>query len=220
MTTLDGPRTGLVPGAAKQLVVLLHGYGANGEDLLGLGEAWRGLLPEAAFVAPNAPEGLPGPSMHGSYQWFPITLRDPSEFRRGVLAAAPLLDRFLDAEHTRYRLDESRLALVGFSQGTMMALHVGLRRSRPPVAIIGYSGRIAAADLLPAELKVRPPVLLVHGDQDELIPVAALHDTREILAKTGLSVEWHVSRGLGHGIDEQGLAIGGRFLAARFKENR
>src|SRR5262245_33664910 len=120
---LDGPR--IEPGGRRPsaLVVLLHGYGANGDDLIALGEGWRGMLPDAAFVAPNAPQTIPG--MYGGLQWSGLTMRDPGEYWRGVVAARPLLDGFLDAELARYRLDADRLALVGFSQGTMMALHVG-----------------------------------------------------------------------------------------------
>ena len=127
MNKLDGPRLEPRGTAPTSLVVLLHGYGANGDDLIALGDGWRRWLPEAVFVAPNAPEAIPG--MHGGLQWFPLTLRDPSEYWRGVVAAQPAVDRFLDAELARYRLPADRLVLVGFSQGTMMALHVGLRRA-------------------------------------------------------------------------------------------
>ena len=197
---LDGPR--IEPGGAPTaLVVLLHGYGANGDDLIALGEGWRRQLPQAVFVAPNAPEEIPG--MPGALQWFPLTLRDPGERWRGVVAARPGLDRFLDAELARYGLGDDRLVLVGFSQGTMLALHVGLRRSAAPAAIVGYSGLLAGPEHL-GEVTVRPPVLLIHGAEDDLIPVDALHIAREQLAQAGVGVEWHVREGLGHGIDPVG----------------
>ena len=164
---LDGPR--LAPqsgGPARQLVVLLHGYGADGNDLIEIGRAWQGLLPHCAFVSPHAPAAL---------------------------------------------------VLVGFSQGTMMALHVGLRRQTAPRAIVGYSGLLvepppAQAEKFLAEIRSHPPVLLVHGDRDELIPVQALFHAANGLATLGLTVAWHVSAGIGHGIDQDGLRYGGEFI--------
>jgi phospholipase/carboxylesterase len=209
MPHLDGPRIE-PPGAATALVVLLHGYGANGDDLIGLAEGWRDRLPEAAFVAPNAPQEIPG--MPGALQWFPLTLRDASERWRGVVAARPGLDRSLDAELARYRLPADRLVLAGFSQGTMLALHVGLRRTSAPAAIVGYSGLLAGPEHL-AEITARPPVLLIHGAEDDLIPADALHLAREQLAAAGVAVEWHVREGLGHGIDPPGQWLAGHFMA-------
>lgn len=212
---LDGPR--LEPasgGLARQLVVLLHGYGADGNDLIALARHWQALLPHAAFASPNAPE--PCDAGFG-FQWFELTMRDPDERWRGVQEAAPALTAFLDAELARLSLREDSLALVGFSQGTMMALHVGLRRAPGPAAILGYSGLLAGPEHLAAEIEVAPPVMLIHGDRDELIPVQALHQARETLAAAGLVVEWHVRPGLGHGIDPEGLALGGAFLAGAFQ---
>src|SRR3989442_12227493 len=169
---LDGPRLEPRSGAARQLVVLLHGYGADGNDLIEIGRAWQGLLPQAAFVSPHAPEPC-GQAPTGR-QWFNLTFRDPNERLIGVNKAAPVLEHFLDAELARRNLPASALALVGFSQGTMMALHVGLRRATAPFAIVGYSGLLAAppeaaAEKVASEIRSRPPVLLIHGDQDELI---------------------------------------------------
>ena len=213
---LDGPR--LEPqsgGAARQLVVFLHGYGADGNDLIEIGRAWQPLLPHCAFVSPNAPEPCAGAPV--GRQWFALTFRDPSERWIGVNKAGPILERFLDAELARRRLPPSALTLVGFSQGTMMALHVGLRRQTPPRAIVGYSGLLveppqAQAEKFAAEIKSRPPVLLIHGDRDELIPVQALFHAADGLATLGLSVAWHVSGGIGHGIDQDGLRYGGEFI--------
>jgi phospholipase/carboxylesterase len=208
MRHLDGPR--IEPdGTPAALVVLLHGYGANGDDLIALAEGWQPRLPQAAFVAPNAPESIPG--MPGALQWFPLTFRDPGERWRGVVAARPTLDRFLDAELARYRLAPDRLVLAGFSQGTMLALHVGLRRSKAPAAIVGYSGLLAGPEHL-GEIAARPPVLLVHGEADDLIHVDALHIAREQLAAAGIAVEWHVRPRLGHGIDPEGQRLGGHFM--------
>ena len=196
-------------GAATALVVLLHGYGANGDDLIALADGWRGWLPEAVFVAPNAPETIPG--MMGALQWFPLTFRDPGERWRGVVAARPALDRFLDAELARYRLGPERLVLAGFSQGTMLALHVGLRRSAPPAAVVGYSGLLAGPEHL-TDITARPPVLLIHGEADDLIPVDALHSAREQLAAARVGVEWHVRPNLGHGIDPEGQPLAAHFM--------
>ncbi|MGA2892590.1 MAG: prolyl oligopeptidase family serine peptidase [Xanthobacteraceae bacterium] len=216
---LDGPRLAPRSGGAQQLVVFLHGYGADGNDLIDIGRAWQQYLPQAAFASPHAPEAC-GQAPVGR-QWFQLTFRDPDERWIGVNKAAPQLQRFLAAELERHKLPGSALALVGFSQGTMMALHVGLRRAVSPAAIVGYSGLLVAPpdgnlETLAAEIKSRPPVLLVHGDRDDLIPPQALFQATQGLAALGVSVEWHLSAGIGHGIDAEGLRHGGEFLARRF----
>jgi phospholipase/carboxylesterase len=215
----NGPRLEPKSGGAKQLIVFLHGYGADGNDLIDIGRAWQGLLPDAAFVSPHAPSPC-GQAPTGR-EWFPLTFRDPDERWRGVNAAGPALEAFLDAELKRLNLPPQALALVGFSQGTMMALHVGLRRAVAPAAIVGYSGILtmqndAISDAFKAEIRSRPPVLLIHGDQDQVIPVQALTQSAQALADAGVPVEWHVSSGIGHGIDQEGLRQGGEFLAKRF----
>jgi len=215
---LDGPRLEPRSGPARQLVVFLHGYGADGNDLIDIGRAWQGILPHAAFVSPHAPE--PCAQAPVGRQWFGLTFRVPNERWEGVNAAAPALNRFLDAELARRNLPPSALALVGFSQGTMMALHVGLRRPVAPAAIVGYSGVFvmpedSRAEAVPAEIIARPPVLLVHGDRDELIPVQALFMATGALGELEVPVEWHISPGVGHGIDQEGLRHGGEFLASR-----
>jgi phospholipase/carboxylesterase len=220
---LDGPRLNPRSGAARQLVVFLHGYGADGNDLIEIGRAWQQYLPQAAFVSPHAPEPC-GETPEGR-QWFPLTFRDPNERWVGVNKAAPGLQRFLDAELERHKPPPSALALVGFSQGTMMALHVGLRRVTAPAAIVGYSGLLVVPpdgdlEAFAAEIKSRPPVLLVHGDQDPLIPAQALFQATQGLAALGVSAEWHLSSGIGHGIDAEGLRHGGEFLARRFTTAR
>jgi phospholipase/carboxylesterase len=220
---LDGPRLEPRAGAARQLLVFLHGYGADGNDLINIGQAWQGLLPHAAFVSPHAPEPC-GMAPMGR-QWFELTFRDPNERWVGVNAAAPIINRFLDNELKRRNLPASALALVGFSQGTMMALHVGLRRETAPAAIVGYSGMLvfpgdAEPETVTAEIRSRPPVLLVHGDRDDLIPVQALSHASQGLAALGVPVEWHISQGIGHGIDGEGLRQGGEFLARRLQQSR
>src|SRR5262249_10112391 len=206
-------------GTAKQLVVFLHGYGADGNDLIELGRIWQPLLPDAAFVSPDAPE--PCAEAPIGRQWFGLTRRDPNERWKGVQQTAPVLNRFLDAELARLALAPSQLALVGFSQGTMMALHVGLRRRIAPVAIVGYSGLLAAPNqtdvvAIAHEVISRPPVLLIHGDSDPLIPPQALPMSATALRALGLVVETHVSRGIGHSIGEDGLRLGAQFLLKAF----
>jgi phospholipase/carboxylesterase len=152
-------------------------------------------------------------------------MRNPNERWSGVKKAAPVLERFLDAELNRHKLPPSALALVGFSQGTMMALHVGLRRATAPAAIVGYSGLLVTppereVEAFAAEVKSRPPVLLVHGDSDDLIPVQAVFQAAQGLSALGLSAEWHISPGVGHGIDAEGMRHGGEFLARGFAASR
>ncbi len=220
---LDGPRLSPHSGTPRQLVVFLHGYGADGNDLIELGRVWQQYLPQAAFVSPHAPEPC-GQAPVGR-QWFALTFRDPNERWIGVNKAAPMLERFIDVELARDGLPPSALALVGFSQGTMMALHVGLRRAVPPAAIVGYSGLLVLPpdgkpETVAAEIRSRPPVLLIHGERDELIPPQALFQATQALAALGVPVEWHLSAGLGHGIDPEGLRHGGEFLARSFGAKR
>ncbi|MCC6890974.1 MAG: dienelactone hydrolase family protein [Hyphomicrobiales bacterium] len=218
---LDGPR--IEPragGAARQLVVFLHGYGADGNDLIDIGRAWQPAMPHAAFVSPHAP--YPCAQAPTGREWFPLSNRAQDERWRGVNSAAPVLEAFIDAELTRRNLPPSALALVGFSQGTMMALHVGLRRASAPLAIVGYSGLLvtepsAAIEAIAGSIRSRPPVLLIHGDQDELIPAQALFLAVNSLAALDVPVEWHLSVGIGHGIDQDGLRHGGEFIAARLR---
>ena len=222
---LDGPRLAPRSGRARQLVVFLHGYGADGNDLIEIGKVWRQLLPDAAFVSPHAPEPC-GQAPVGR-QWFALTFRDPDERWIGVNQARPGLERFVDAELRRHGLPASALALVGFSQGTMMALHVGLRSAVPPAEIVGYSGllvvppdgdleRDGGLEKFAAEISARPPVLLIHGEEDDLIPPQALFQATRGLAALGVPVQWHMSAGVGHGIDPEGLRHGGEFLAHVF----
>ncbi len=220
-TALDGPRIPASVGRANALVVFLHGYGADGNDLIELGRQWRGLLPGAAFVSPHAPERCAGAPM--GRQWFALTNRPPDDPAGaedrwdGAVKARGAIDDFLDKELDRLGLDNSRLALVGFSQGSMMAMHVGLRRRRAPAGILGYSGLLVGAERL-KEATARdargapPPILLVHGDQDPLIPVEAMFMAAEALAQASIPAQWHLSFGIGHGIDQGGLHHGGLFL--------
>lgn len=228
--SMDGPRLLPAQGAARQLVVLLHGYGADGNDLIELAEHWRRDLPQAAFVAPNAPTLVPGaaygPGM-GGRQWFGLNDYDPTMLRRdphraaaiyekllaGAEQAAPLLQAFLAAELARHGVAPSKLALVGFSQGTMMALHLGLRQAVAPAAILGFSGALVGAERLAQQARGKPPILLVHGSADDVVPLEAMFDTLNGLGAAEIPARWHLCLGLPHTIDPEGLRLGGKFLA-------
>lgn len=206
---LDGPMLPPASGRkAQQIVVLLHGYGSNGADLIGLAPHWRRVLPDALFIAPNAPERCPG---SGGYQWWGLSSLARADLAAGARRAAPALDAFLDALLEQHGLIEERLLLVGFSQGTMMALHVGPRRERALAGIIGFSGMMAAPGSLARDLKTRPPVLLVHGGADPVVPVAGSREARDELHALGFDISSHVSPGLGHSVDAIGLQLGETF---------
>lgn len=214
MLGLDGPRVPPRSGKPAKLVVLAHGYGSNGDDLIGLAPYFARVLPDAVFVSPNAPDPVPG--YPGGYQWFPLTRMDPVAMAAGARTAGPALNRYIDAELLRYGLPAQACALVGFSQGTMMALHVGLRRREPLAGILGYSGLLAAAEALPNEIASRPPVALIHGDRDDVIPAPALFMAAEGLAAAGVPSLWRLCKGAGHTITEDALALGGAFLKRAF----
>jgi len=201
------PASGAEPG---RLVVLLHGLGADGNDLIGLAPYWAPLVPEAEFLSPNAPFEC-DMAPYG-YQWFSSLDRRPAAVLAGVRAAAAILDRFLDAALTERGLGAGALALVGFSQGAMMSLFVGLRRARPIAGILGYSGRLLAPELLENELRSRPRVLLVHGTADPLVPYESLATAQAALAAAGVPIDILTCPGIGHAIDEAGVRRGGEFL--------
>jgi len=211
---IDGPRLEPRVGSARTLVVFLHGYGADGNDLIDLGRVWGPALPDAAFVSPHAP--YPCDQSPSGRQWFPLSGGDPATLRAGAQSAAAILDAFLDRELERYGIGAESLALVGFSQGTMMALQVGPRRTATLAGIVGYSGLLPGPEHLRTEAVSRPPILLVHGDADPVVPVIALQQAVAALADAGFRAEWHVRPGLAHGIDEAGLQLGADFLRRVF----
>ena len=209
MTTLpilNGPRVATASGrAARSMVILAHGYGSNGADLIGLAPYWRDALPDTVFIAPNAPQVCP--DAPGGYQWWPVWNADRLT---GVRGAAPVLDAFIASELVAHGLTEDRLALVGFSQGTMMALHVAARRERPLAGVVGYSGMLI--DPSAAEVRTRPPVLLIHGDADPMVPIQAFHQAQSSLRDMGFPLQAHICPGLGHSIDAPGLKLAEAFL--------
>ncbi|TRW18423.1 phospholipase [Glacieibacterium frigidum] len=194
----------------KQIVLLLHGYGSNGADLISVAPHWQRGLPDTLFLAPNAPQRC---GMEGGYQWWPLTAFTPAALAQGAKEAAPAIDAFIDRKLAQYDLTDSDLAIVGFSQGTMMALHVGLRRTRPVAAVVGYSGMLTGAPELSHASITRPPVLLIHGSADPVVPVAALHAAKCELEHLGIVVTAHVLPGVSHSVDPVGLRMGGEFVA-------
>ena len=211
MPALSGPsRPPASGGRPSRLVILLHGLGADGNDLIGLAPYWARLLPTAEFVSPNAP--FPCDMAPYGYQWFSSQDRSPAAVLAGVRAAAPLLDAFIDDALAQRALDDADLALVGFSQGTMMSLFVGLRRTKPVAGIVGFSGRLLGPELLASELRSRPPTLLVHGTDDPLVPYESLAAAEVTLNGAGVPVDTLTCPGVGHSIDENGLRRGGAFL--------
>ncbi|WP_424137359.1 alpha/beta hydrolase [Roseomonas chloroacetimidivorans] len=211
MAELDGPRWGPASkGKVKQIVFLLHGVGADGNDLIDLAPRWSRAVPDALFISPHAPTPYQGAPF--GRQWFDLTDRTPARLKAGVRAVAPVLDVAISRECAAAGLPETHVMLMGFSQGAMTALFCGLRRATPPAAILAYSGLLLGPDSLSTELRGKPPVLLVHGEVDEVVPVAGSRAAERQLRDAGVPVEAVYSPRLGHGIDDAGLAAGALFL--------
>ncbi len=208
---LNGPSFAPASGGpAKQLVILMHGVGADGDDLIGLAPALAQVLPDAEFLAPNAPE--PCDMAPVGYQWFSLQDRSPDIIEAGVRAAAPLVDQFIDDNCAARQIAADRVALFGFSQGCMMSLFVGLRRPSPLAAVLGYSGALVASKKLAGEIVSRPPVLLVHGEADPVVPHQMLAASQAGLEAAGVDVQSLSRPGLGHAIDEEGIRVGAALL--------
>jgi phospholipase/carboxylesterase len=217
MTPLDGPRSRPASREpARQLIVLCHGLGADGHDLIDIAPAWAHAVPDAAFVAPDAP--FPCDMGPMGRQWFSVADRAPALLEQGVRAAAPFLDAFIDAELARLSLPAGAYALMGFSQGAMTALYTGLRRPVAPRAILAFSGALIAPGKLASEVANRAPVLLVHGEDDEVVPASRSREAEAALRAAGIPVEALFCPRLGHGIDDAGLSMGALFLQRAFTQ--
>lgn len=210
---LDMGRKGPAQGTAKRVVVLLHGYGADGNDLLGLADPLAPHMPDTAFIAPNAPETCVNNPM--GFQWFPIPWLDGSseeEAARSMDRAVDDLNAFLDSVLEDEGVTPENLMLLGFSQGTMMSLHVAPRRETAFAGVVGFSGRLLGPERLEDEMKVKMPILLIHGDQDEMVPPASLPEAANALNSAGFEVYAHISKGTGHGIAQDGLSVALAFM--------
>jgi len=214
---LDGPFRAPKSGTAKQLVIFLHGYGASGDDLIAIGHEWADGLPDAAFVAPNAPEVCE--AFAAGYQWFSIRAIDPQAFEREKQAekALPLLNAYIDAQMAKWGVTEGNVAVVGFSQGAMMAMYAMPRRKTACAGVVGYSGMLIEAEALKSSTMVKMPVLAIHGSMDEVVPASMLNSIGEGFEAAGFNVETIMRPGLGHGIDGFGLMRGLEFLRENFE---
>lgn len=213
---LQAGRAGAAQGQADRLVIFLHGYGANGADLLGLADPLAPHMPGTAFLAPDAPESCAG--VPSGYQWFPIPWIDGSSeeaSETGMRRAIDDLNAWLDLVAQEEGVSPQNTILFGFSQGTMMTLHVGPRRSPAYAGLVGFSGRLLGAELLEDEAIEKPPVLLVHGDADDVVPVQVLPEAGNALSAAGFDVYAHVMKGTGHGIAPDGLSVALAFMQER-----
>ena len=210
-TLLTGPEIPSASGTTKRLVIFLHGLGSNGDDLISLAELMD--VPDTHFISPNAPFAFDMAPF--GYQWFSLTQMNFALMQEGAKIAAPILNHFIDHQRERFGLRDADIALVGFSQGTMMALYAGMRRATPLAGIVGYSGALLGAESA-AEITAKPPVCLIHGTMDMVVPFTAMGTAEAALRAQHVSVETHARPGLGHGIDEQGVITANAFLRKCF----
>ncbi|MFA5592395.1 MAG: dienelactone hydrolase family protein [Micavibrio sp.] len=201
------PKSGKKP---ENIVILLHGLGANGADLIDLAGYWEQALPDTVFVSPDAP--FPCDMAPYGFQWFSLQSRAPAAMLEGIETAVPILNRFIDETLEQYGLADEKLALAGFSQGTMMSLYTAPRRAKRIAGVLGYSGALLGAESLREEGVHKIPVRLIHGDADPVVPVEAYHMAKAALEGAGFTVSGGVTRGLPHSIDMAGIESGGAFL--------
>jgi phospholipase/carboxylesterase len=217
-STIDGPRLDAPSGKAKQLIVILHGYGADGKDLITIGKEWQKVLPDAACIAPNAHQACDQSPM--GRQWFSLSDRNPNERWTGACSASPVIDDFLDTELAKLGLTDKDLALVGFSQGAMMALHTGLRRKQAPAGILSFSGLLVGpehlAETVTHTAATAPPIFMLHGSADGVVPVQSMFMSANALAEVGIPSQWHLTVGLEHNIDAQEITYGALYLSNCF----
>lgn len=204
------PRSG---GKAKSAIIMLHGVGADGENLIGIAPFMSALFPDTVFLSPNAPYEF---DMYPSgYQWFSLADRDPEVMLAGARNVEPVLNQYIDEVMAEYELPATKVALLGFSQGTMVSLFAALRRSDKIAGIAGFSGALLSPELLPAEVKSKPDICLIHGELDDVVPFAALAKAEYALKQNGFNVEAHSRPGLPHSIDPEGIEIAAHFLKNR-----
>ena len=216
--TLSGPEFGPASGEEiEQLVILCHGLGADGNDLISLAPHYAQVLPKAKFISPNAPFQCDMAPF--GYQWFSLKEHTEQSMLAGAQNARPILDAFIDQQLSIYNLAEEDLVLIGFSQGTMMSLFTAPRRKKPVAGVVGYSGRLIGRNLLADEIRCRPPMIMINGDNDELVPIDVQPIAIETLKSVGIKIEGYIRPGLGHSIDEVGIQIAQNFLRDIFGAN-
>lgn len=200
----------LAAGKPQQLIILLHGLGSNGQDLISLAPIWAQGLPNALFASPDAP--FPCDMAPMGHQWFSLQEWTEAAMLKGAEKVFPLVDKYIDNLLKTLHLTDKELALVGFSQGAMMAMYMGQRRKIPPACILGYSGSMLGVKDLRDGLVHKVPTCLIHGDADTVVPVTAWHQAMDALTNAGHPVEGRVIPGLAHGIDDSGVSSGLEFL--------
>jgi phospholipase/carboxylesterase len=205
-------------GAPQSLVILLHGYGANGDDLIGLAPPFAQVLPNTEFLSPNAPYPCEG-NPFGGLQWFEVWQAEGVDRLAEVRNGAAIVNAFIDEELAKRNLTDDKLILCGFSQGTMLSLHVALRRPVPCAGVLGYSGRLESPEVLADEITVRPPVMLIHGEEDPMLAIDLMDKAAAVMTESGVTVDCHRRPGLGHGIDEDGMRLGAGFMVEKFSQS-
>ena len=211
---LSGPEIAPRSGTVKHLVIFLHGLGSNGDDLISLAPELRDELPDTHFISPNAPFQFDMAPF--GYQWFSLVDRDPARILPEMRIAAEPLNAFIDAQRDRFKLADADIALVGFSQGSMMSMFTAIRRPAPIAGIVAFSGLLRAQEAVASDITARPPVCLIHGDSDEVVPFAAMASTEATLRAANIAVSAHARPYLGHGIDLEGIEIATKFLREKF----
>ena len=217
---LDGPKYRLENGSEQieQLIILVHGLGSDGNDLISLAPYFSKVCPNALFIAPNGPEkcDMAPIQADAGYQWFSLQNRGEASMLEGARMAEPTLNGFVSQQMEKYKLQENQIALIGFSQGTMMSMFCGFRRKRRIAGIIGFSGQLIGKEVLKSEISSYPPILLINGDQDELIPIQEQRIAVKVLEEENIDVESHIIKGLGHSIDFDGIQFAQDFLTKIF----
>ena len=213
---LDFKRRPAASGTTGSVVIFLHGYGADGSDLMGLADPLAPNMPDTVFIAPDAPEKCMGNPM--GFQWFPIPWIDGSseeDSARGAALAEQDINAFIDQILEQEEIEPSQLMIVGFSQGTMMALQVLPKRDEPVAGLVAFSGRLLSPDSFAETVVSKPPVILIHGDQDDMVPPAHFHEAGEALEAAGFETYGHIMEGTGHGIANDGLSVALSFMAQK-----
>lgn len=218
MRKLKFGRRAAKSGNTKSLVIVLHGYGADGNDLLGLADPLSSHMPDTVFIAPDAPNKCSGNPF--GYEWFPIPWMDGSteeQAQSGMAQSLGDLEAFIDEQMAAEGVTPAETILIGFSQGTMMSLHLAPRRATPFAGVVGFSGRLLEPEKLAGEVVSRPPILLIHGDQDQMVPIASLPEAADALVAVGFEVYTHISKDTGHGIAPDGLGVALQFMHEQLK---